>query len=557
MMEILAGVFHQSERDPFAASRREILKRQVFLEALQQWEDTRRADWTEYRRRVVRLNDLFDSSDESGLVTIQGEVVLVGIDAPDSSYPEHIGSKGLPLKILGGDWLRRALRHGRDNVMIPANLGDLLPSLVDQVKQVKPRDAGEKQVFDLKGARLSSGDESTSDGGQIASLVPPEMAAGEPQTTAPSDLLDSVEREELAHQVVSALRARNVPLRRLEAGDITVGPSVLRVPFELEPGARLAVIANQETDLARDLGVTGIRVDNLPGRARYAVLEIPRRQRSIAAVTGLAVPEGETLSVALGADFEFRPFWVAVHELPHLLIGGTTNSGKSTLLRSILWQLTRLHPSTSLDLVLIDGKGIGDFRDLARTPQIRRDSDYHVGASGALDLLSEIVEQRLPERVDAFNRYADAALSRPEPKIITDVVGLMIDATERGVETPLRPLVIIIDEFSEISLSTSDRRRFETLVTRFVQRARAVGGHLIAATQRPSVEVVPGIMKANFARLSLRVQTAIDSRVVIDALGAERLLPYGDMLFASPGRGLVRLQGYSAAGPYPPVVERQ
>ncbi|MFC1412826.1 DNA translocase FtsK [Streptacidiphilus sp. N1-12] len=554
MMEVLSGVFHQSERDPFAASRREILKRQVFLEALQQWEDIRRVDWAEYRRRVVRLNDLFDSSDESDLVTIQGEVVLVGIDAPDSSYPEHIGSKGLPLKVLGGDWLRQALRHGRDTVMIPASLGDLLPSLVDQVK---PSDAGEQQAFDLKGADLASADVLASDAEQIDSLIPLEKAAEEQQATIVSDLLDGVEREELAHQVVSALRARNVPLRRLEAGDITVGPSVLRVPFELEPGARLAVIANQETDLARDLGVTGIRVDNLPGRARYAVLEIPRRQRSIAAVTGLSAPDGETLSVALGADFEFRPFWVPVHELPHLLIGGTTNSGKSTLLRSMLWQLTRLHSATSLDLVLIDGKGIGDFRDLARTPQIRRGSDYHVGASGALDLLAEIVEQRLPERVDDFNRYADAALSRTEPKIITDVVGLMADAAERGVEAPLRPLVIVIDEFSEISLSTSDRRRFETLVTRFVQRARAVGGHLIAATQRPSVEVVPGIMKANFARLSLRVQTAIDSRVVIDALGAERLLPYGDMLFASPGRGLVRLQGYSAAGPYPPVVEHQ
>jgi hypothetical protein len=553
MMEVLAGVFHQSERDPFAASRREILKRQIFLEALQQWEDIRRVNWAEYRRRVVRLNDLFDGSVEGDPVAIEGEVVLVGIDAPDLSYPEHIGSKGLPLKVLGGDWLRQALRHGRDEALVPASLGDLVPALLGTGPS-QASAVGEQQVLDSSTAGLTSEPALTLFGATDASTPQESDQRDQGRPVKPSDLLDESERQELAGQVVSALRARNVPLRRLEAGDITVGPSVLRVPFELEAGARLSVIASQEADLARDLGVEGIRVDNLPGRARYAVLEIPRRQRSIAEVTGLSLPTEQPLSIALGADFEFRPFWVPVHELPHLLIGGTTNSGKSTLLRSVLWQLTRMYPSNTLDLVLIDGKGIGDFRDLARAPQIRRQSDYHVGVAGALDLLTEIVEERLPERVDAFNRYADAALSRPDAKIITDVVGLMRDAAEQSVEAPLRPMIIVIDEFSEISLSTSDRRRFETLVTRFVQRARAVGGHLITATQRPSVEVVPGIMKANFARLSLRVQTAIDSRVVIDAPGAERLLPYGDMLFASPGRGLVRLQGYSAVGPYPPVL---
>lgn len=542
MMEVLSSVFQGEGKDRFAASRREILKRQVFLEALQQWEETRVTNWAEYKKRLDRLNRLFRLDGDSPSVIVEGEVVLVGIDAPQTDYPEQIGPAGLPLKVLGGDWLRSALRHGRDHAIVPASLGDLLPALAEEFSS--KRQSAEQDVLSPMADGCDESVTVADDGIQTA---------GESPQRADRDFIGGQEQNELARQVVGALRARSVPLRRLEESDITAGPSVLRVPFELEPGARLSVLANQEMDLARDLGVPSIRVDNLPGRARYAVLEIPRSQRVIADVSELELPQGFSVSVALGTDYEFQPFWVPLQELPHLLIGGTTGSGKSTMLRSVLWQLTRLYPPDALDLILIDAKGMGDFRDLARAPQIRESSDYHLGADGALDLLGDVVERRLPERVETFNLYADAALSRTEPKNITDVVALAEDAAQRGEPSPLRPLIIVIDEFSEIALSTSDRRRFETLVTRFVQRARAVGGHLIAATQRPSVDVVPGVMKANFARLSLMVRSAMDSRVVLDAAGAERLLPKGDMLYASSDQGLVRLQGFAAQGPYPPV----
>ncbi|WP_190232763.1 DNA translocase FtsK [Streptomyces avicenniae] len=537
MMDVLRGVFSQSSGDLFAASRREILKRQVFLEALQQWEETRVQDWPEYRKRLRSLNNLFELDPSSEPVHLDGEVVVVGIDAPQTNLPDRIGEAGLPLKVLGGDWLRHALRHGRDQVAVPSYLGELISSLVGE----SPQDAMTATAVDPQ-----------------TSKTPTTDAKQDTQTRSESEKVaerwdDGAERAGLAQQVVNALRARNVPLRSLNEKDIVAGPSVLRVPFELEPGARLSTLANQELDIARDLGVSGIRVDNLPGRARYAVLEIPRQHRSIADVSELEAPAGHAISVALGTDYDFNPFWVPLHELPHLLIAGTTGSGKSTLLRSILWQLTRMYSVDALDLVLVDAKGMGDFRDLARAPQIRQSSDYYLGADGALDLLGDIVERRVPERIETFNQYAEAAMYRPDPKNITDVVSLCEDAAAHGVDAPLRPLIVVIDEFSEIALSSSDRRRFETLVTRFVQRARAVGGHLITATQRPSVEIVPGVMKANFARLSLMVRSATDSRVILDASGAERLLPMGDMLFASPHQGLVRLQGFSAQGPYLPV----
>jgi S-DNA-T family DNA segregation ATPase FtsK/SpoIIIE len=133
---------------------------------------------------------------------------------------------------------------------------------------------------------------------------------------------------------------------------------------------------------------------------------------------------------------------------------------------------------------------------------------------------------------------------------ITRLRDLLADAREQNATPPLRPLVVIIDEFAELVLASADRKRFETSVTRFNQIARAVGGHLVAATQRPSTDVVTGLMKSNFARIALRVQQSVDSRVILDENGAESLLGKGDLLFKSAELGIVRLQGYAASGPY-------
>ncbi|WP_167337278.1 DNA translocase FtsK [Micromonospora parva] len=543
MLDVLRGIFGASTGDPFAASRREILKRQVFLEALQQWEVLRLADWERYRQRIAKLNAAFEVGPPNTSVEIAGRVVVVGPDAPKGPYPLHVGDDKLPLEVLGGEWLRRALRHGRSYTVIPAELGDLLPDDVNPLGELSHERASNS------GGKGDLADPAS--GSDTRNLA---QATAEKTGEATSPAATSSSSEALSRRVAAALHARQVPVRRLDPADITEGPSVVRVPFELEAGARLSTLASQEADLARDLGVPSIRVDNLPGRARYAVLELPRESRTIADVASLNRPTGPAVSIALGSDLSFSPFWLQLSELPHLLIGGTTGSGKSMLIRSILWQLTRLYGPDDLDLVLIDAKGMNDYRDLARAPQVRSSTDYHLGATGAFDLLLDIVDRRLPERVAEFNRYAEEALGRPVPQLFTDIVSLAKDSLDQGIRPPMRPFVVVIDEFAELALSSADKRRFETVVTRFVQRARAVGGHLIAATQRPSVEIVPGIMKANFARVSLRVQSAVDSRVIIDSAGAETLLPRGDMLYSSPELGLVRLQGFAAHGPYPPVV---
>src|SRR5262249_17055799 len=162
-----------------------------------------------------------------------------------------------------------------------------------------------------------------------------------------------------------------------------------------------------EDDLARDLGVEHVRVDNFSGRRGYAVLEIPRPQRVIPDVTGISREAGPTLNLALGITVAFEEYRVEVADLPQLLVAETTGSGKSVFLRSLLWQLTQLYAPDEVDLVVIDAKGMRDFSDFASCPHFKQQGDFHLGANGALEKLEEIVETSLPRRVADFNAYAD------------------------------------------------------------------------------------------------------------------------------------------------------
>jgi DNA segregation ATPase FtsK/SpoIIIE-like protein len=292
----------------------------------------------------------------------------------------------------------------------------------------------------------------------------------------------------------------------------------------------------------------GRRRQGGPTSAKAMALRFERHGRT---ASPRAHPDRRRLPTPpLGAQITFEPLWVALDDLPHLLVGGTTGSGKSVFLRSLLWQFTHLYMPSDLDLVVIDAKGMSDYLDFSRAPHIKSGDDFHLGVDGALDLLGEIVETRLPARTRAFSSYARKALDREAPRHLTNLREVLADAARYGEEAPVRPVVVVIDEFAELVLASTDRRRFETLVTRFNQTARAVGGRLIAATQRPSADVVTGLMKSNFARLALRTQGKVDSRVILDENGAEALLGKGDLLYRSAEQGTMRLQGYSAVGPY-------
>ncbi|WP_433267190.1 FtsK/SpoIIIE domain-containing protein [Micromonospora vinacea] len=540
MERLLRQIFRLAEGDAFTASRREILKRQVFLEALQTWESHRRMDPIDYGRRVERLNELFSGATP---VEVRKRVFLVNPNQEGGAVERTAETEqgGVPVVSLGVPWLREALQAQPGvSIQIPAGLLDELGHDHEFEQDIRMLDDGAPSASTTSANGAASPALLEDEGAEV------EQPAGQTQAKVSHEDVAN-----LAERLQSALIARNAPFRRIETEQVVFGPGVVQIPFSVPAGAKLSGIQGQVQDISRDLGVQAIRIYNWPGHPGFAVAEIPRTRRDIPDILSVAElrPQSDYPTISLGAQLDFAPFWVPLDELPHLLVAGTTGSGKSVFVRSLLWQLTKSYSPDDLEIILIDAKGMADYLDFAAAPHFGP-TGFHSGVAGALDVLADVIDRVLPERTVLFKGYAGEALQREVPVQIVNLRGLLQDAKKRGVKPPLKPLVIIIDEFAELVLGSVDRKRFENLVTRFVQVARAVGGHLLAATQRPSTDIVTGVMKGNFARVALRVQQSVDSRVILDENGAEALLGRGDMLFKSPDAGLVRLQGYAAIGPY-------
>jgi hypothetical protein len=563
MTKVLRKIFRLEPEDPLTPSRREILKRQVFLEALQQWDSVRETDAAEYEARVRDLNRLFETPTD---VAVQGRIFVVGTNEPEDKVARTALDGVTPVVTLGVPWLKRVLQSkAGGHIELDASLLDEFQGLVESTAAGSSADVTEAISVASKSNFSTADDdaypqsagsfaEANSTGAHPVESDVAGLDSSDAGGSTPPPVAHSVDEQldEWSAKVRESLLARNAPLREIDVDRATVGPSVIQIPLRLARGARLSTLQSQEADIARELGTSGVRISNWPQEAGFACIELPRSSRYIGDVSDLRELGADvgSIRVALGAQLDFSPFVVGLDELPHLLVAGTTGSGKSVFLRSIIWQLTHAYGPAELDLVIIDAKGMADYIDFRRAPHLKSSSDYHSGVPGAVDLLAEIVDVRLPERREIFNRYAAEAIDRADPVQIANVKDMLRDAAAAGREAPLRPLVVLVDEFAELVMATADRKRFETLVTRFNQVARAIGGHLIAATQRPSTDVVTGVMKSNFARLALRVQSAVDSRVILDENGAESLMGKGDLLFKSPDRGIVRLQGYNAAGPY-------
>jgi hypothetical protein len=545
MDRLLGQMFGGTGADQLTPSRREILKRQVFLEALQQWEALRENDQARYEMEIAHLNALFDGKSS---VATSRRVFVVSTRSAQPANTNTLGDPGVAVTTLGVDWFKQALAGtpGSD-IEIPLDMLDEFQDVLGDLAE----------EFD---AEATSPVSAADDGAQPVSVgmrrtgADPGTAKNEPgvlemDASSPPEPTDDA--SPIARALRDALIARKVQFKAIADEEIVVGPSVIQIPFSLQPGTRLSNLESQEPDLARDLGVESVRITNLAGRPGFAVAQLPRPHRAFPDVDALTRPRSAPYpTIALGAQLSFDPLWVTLDELPHLLVGGTTGSGKSVFLRSLLRQLTHLYSADEIDLVVIDAKGMSDYLDFATVPHVKAATDFHLGVTGALELFADIVEQRLPARTDTFRNYAREALRSSEPRHVTKLRDLISDAQIHGLACPLRPVVVIIDEFAELVLGGADRKRFESLVTRFNQTARAVGGHLIAATQRPSTDVVSGLMKSNFARVALRTQQKVDSRVILDENGAEALLGKGDLLYRSLDHGIVRLQGYSAVGPY-------
>jgi len=351
--------------------------------------------------------------------------------------------------------------------------------------------------------------------------------------TAPPQSKAAYSDKELAETAQSLRETLDTFGVRLD-GNIEMYPGPVITRFEVRPGAGVKVnqIANLSEDLALNLRAKSIRiVAPIPGKAAVGI-EIPNRNPQTVFIRDMISSDtyrdnAHYLPMALGKDISGIPYVADLTRMPHLLIAGTTGSGKSVCINVIITSLLyRLHPE-ELKFIFIDPKML-ELTVYRGIPYLNE--NVVTKAKQAERVLNDVVSEM-------EHRYKKLAASAV--RSIVDYNKKQAQLTDK-----LPYIVIVIDELADLMMSTHSSR-VELLITRLAQMARAVGIHLILATQRPSVDVITGLIKANFpSRIAFQVATKTDSRTILDGNGAERLLGAGDMLFLKAGSAdPIRLHG--------------
>lgn len=379
------------------------------------------------------------------------------------------------------------------------------------------------------------------------------LFTGTVEGTLPSlSLLDSAQENSgkgYSHEQLENM-SREVEERLKDFG-ITVqvvavhpGPVITRFEMQLAPGVKVSRISGLAKDLARSLSVTSVRVvEVIPGKPVVG-LELPNENREMVTLTEILSSQQyeqskSPLTLALGKDISGEPMVADLAKMPHLLVAGTTGSGKSVGVNAMLMGLLFKSTPEDIRLILVDPKmlelSIYEGIPHLLTPVV---TDMKEAANALRWSVAEmerryrLMSEMGVRNLAGFNKKIKEAIKNKEP--IADPLW----RGEEGQETPtLRPLpaiVIVIDEFADMMMVVG--KKVEQLIARIAQKARAAGIHLILATQRPSVDVITGLIKANVpSRIAFQVSSKIDSRTVLDQGGAEQLLGHGDMLYLPAG----------------------
>jgi len=343
----------------------------------------------------------------------------------------------------------------------------------------------------------------------------------------PTDLLEKDKGKALAGdiKVNSAIIKRTLQNFDIdiEMSDISVGPTVTRYALKPAEGVKLSRITVLSNDLSMALASHPIRIEApIPGRPLVGI-EIPNKTRTVVRMRELVehpqFQNAETsLTLCLGRDVSGKAVFANLDKMPHLLVAGATGTGKTICLSSIILSLLYKNSPESLKLILIDPKRV-EFPVYNELPHLMCPVIY--SAQKAINVLKWLTEE-MERRFDV--------LSQARTKDIKSFNRRYFENPEKFERLPY--IVLIIDELADLMAARG--REMEAGIVRLAQMARAVGIHLILATQRPSVEVITGLIKANItSRITFQVASQVDSRTILDMAGAERLLGFGDMLFIS------------------------
>jgi S-DNA-T family DNA segregation ATPase FtsK/SpoIIIE len=329
-------------------------------------------------------------------------------------------------------------------------------------------------------------------------------------------------------------------------GEVTAyhpGPVVTTFEFKPSAGVKYAKVVNLGDDLALALKAESIRIERISGSSTVGI-EVPNKKRELITLRDIIETESfnassSLLSLALGKDIHGEPVTTDLAKMPHLLVAGATGAGKSVGLNSMIVSLLYKALPSQLRMLMIDPKMV-ELKVYEDIPHLLHPiiTDPKLASTALIWAVNEM-ENRYRTLAECGVRNIDQynALIK-DPEAHRRAMKLSPEAELPAVE-PMQYIVIIIDEFADLMMVAS--KDVEDSVTRLAQKARAVGVHLIIATQRPSVDVITGVIKANLpSRISFQVASKIDSRTILDAQGAEKLLGNGDMLFLPPGTARVR-----------------
>jgi DNA segregation ATPase FtsK/SpoIIIE, S-DNA-T family len=382
------------------------------------------------------------------------------------------------------------------------------------------------------------------------------------QTRLPQvDLLDGVDagrsREPLVTpetlEMTSRLIEKKLKDFGVEVRVVAASPGPVITRYEIEPatGVKGAQVVNLAKDLARSLSLISIRVvEVIPGK-NYMALELPNARRQTIRLSEILGSEvynssASLLTMGLGKDIVGKPIVADLAKMPHCLVAGTTGSGKSVGINAMILSLLYKAEARDVRLILIDPKmlemsvyeGIPHLLAPVVT-DMKQAANALNWAVGEMERRYKLLSKMGVRNLAGYNKKIAESHERGE--IIGNPFSLTPDAPEPLERLP--HLVIVIDELADLMMVVG--KKIEELIARLAQKARAAGIHLILATQRPSVDVITGLIKANIpTRLSFQVSSKIDSRTILDQMGAEALLGQGDMLYLTPGGGLpVRVHG--------------
>jgi S-DNA-T family DNA segregation ATPase FtsK/SpoIIIE len=346
----------------------------------------------------------------------------------------------------------------------------------------------------------------------------------------------------------------------VEVVAVQPGPVVTRYEMRPAPGVKVSQISGLAKDLARSLSAISVRVvEVIPGKSVMG-LEIPNEKREIVTLGEIIKSKAyddvvSPLAIALGKDIGGAPVCADLAKMPHLLIAGTTGSGKSVAINAMILSLLYRLPPDQCKFIMIDPKVIelSVYEDIPHllSPVVTEPHKAIVALKWVVREMDEryrLMSQLGVRDVFAFNRRLGEAIEKGE-RLSRRVQSGFEPGTgvpvfeEQAIEMVRLPLiVVVVDEVADLMLTAG--KEIEAAIQRLSQKARAAGIHLIVATQRPSVDVLTGVIKANLpSRISFRVSSKIDSRTILGEQGAEQLLGQGDLLFMMPGERITRIHG--------------